>query len=349
MDVLTDVLEAARLKSGIYGRLDLTAPWGLSFHCAAAHFYIVTRGTCWLEVAGEGDPIQLQGGDFVLLPKGSPHAIKDVPATPAIPIEQALARCDGSKSDTPAGGTVRYGGGGAATTLAGGFFSTEAGSQNLLFASLPAVLHVKGDAGAAVRWLEANLQFVASEMASGEPGFETIVSRLAEILVVQAVRAHLAEKSGESKGWLRALVDPQIGRALSLIHEKPEGDWTVESLASRVGMSRSPFAARFAQLVEEPPLRYLTRWRMQKASRLLETSQAGIAMVAKRVGYEAEAAFSKAFKRHMGMSPGAYRRKLELRSRPELPSPDEFKNEVNRSSNDVRGRLGTLGDGGLRG
>ena len=316
MDVLTDVLEAAGLKSGIYGRLDLTAPWGLSFDCAAAHFYVVTRGTCWLE-AGEGGPIQLGGGDFVLLPKGSPHAIKDAPATPALPIEQALASCDRANSDARPDGIVRYGGGGAATTLAGGFFSTESGSQNLLFASLPPVLHVKGDAGTTVRWLEANLQFVASEMASGEPGFETIVSRLADILVVQAVRAHLAEKGGESKGWLRALVDPQIGRALSLIHEKPEDDWTVESLASKVGMSRSPFAARFAQLVEEPPLRYLTRWRMQKASRLLETSHAGLAVIAKRVGYDAEAAFSKAFKRYIGVPPGAYRRKIELRSRPE--------------------------------
>jgi AraC-like DNA-binding protein len=312
MDVLTDVLEAARLKSGIYGRLELTAPWGLSFDCAAAHFYVVTRGTCWLEVSGEGEPIQLGGGDFVLLPKGSPHAIKDDPATPAVPVDRALAGCDNPKSDARPDGTVRYGGGGAATTLAGGFFSTENGSQNLLFASLPPVLHVKGDAGTTVRWLEANLQFVASEMASGEPGFETIVSRLADILVVQGVRAHLAEKSGESKGWLRALVDPQIGRALSLIHEKPDDDWTVESLASEVGMSRSPFAARFAQLVEEPPLRYLTRWRMEKASRLLETSHAGLAAIAKRVGYDAEAAFSKAFKRYTGVSPGAYRRKSEF-------------------------------------
>jgi transcriptional regulator GlxA family with amidase domain len=145
------------------------------------------------------------------------------------------------------------------------------------------VLHVKGDAGTTVRWLEANLQFVASEMASGEPGFETIVSRLADILVVQEVRAHLAQ-SGGCKGWLRALIDPQIGRPLSLIHEMPEDDWTVESLASKVGMSRSAFAARFAQLVEEPPLTYLTRWRMPKASRLLETSRAGVAEVAKRVG-----------------------------------------------------------------
>jgi AraC-like DNA-binding protein len=170
------------------------------------------------------------------------------------------------------------------------------------------VLHVKGDAGTTVRWLEANLQFVASEMAAGEPGFETIVSRLADILVVQAVRAHVAQTGGGCKGWLRALVDPQISRALSLIHEKPEDDWTVESLASKVGMSRSAFAARFAQLVEEPPLTYLTRWRMQKASRLLETSPAGVAEVAKRVGYDAEAAFSKAFKRWIGVARIAARR-----------------------------------------
>src|SRR5436190_16652256 len=108
---------------------------------------------------------------------------------------------------------------------------TQNGAPNLPFAWLPPVLLAKGDAGTTVRWLEANLQFVASEMASGEPGFETIVSRLADILVVQAVRAHLAQNGGGCKGWLRALVDPQIGRALSLIHEKPEDDWTVESLA----------------------------------------------------------------------------------------------------------------------
>jgi len=320
MDVLTDVLEAARMKSGLYGRLELTAPWGLSFDRAAPHFYVVTRGTCWLEADGGGDPIQLGGGDLVFLPKGNPHAIKDTPTTPAVSVEQVFGSgsCDRAKENAQPAGIVRYGGGGAATTLVAGYFSTENGAQNLLFDSLPPVLHVKGDAGTTVRWLEANLQFVASEMASGEPGFETIVSRLADILVVQAVRAHLAQSGGESKGWLRALVDPQIGRALSLIHEKPEDDWTVESLASKVGMSRSAFAARFAQLVEEPPLTYLTRWRMQKASRLLETSHAGVAEVAKRVGYDAEAAFSKAFKRWIGVAPGAYRRTSEARSHPTL-------------------------------
>jgi AraC-like DNA-binding protein len=320
MDVLTDVLEAARMKSGLYGRLELTAPWGFAFDRAAPHFYAVTRGTCWLEVDGGGEPIQLGGGDFVFLPKGIPHAIKDSPATPALPVEKEFGSCDRAKEDAQPAGIVRYGGGGAATTLVAGYFSSEKGAPNLLFDSLPPVVHVKGDGGTTVRWLEANLQFVASEMASGEPGFKTIVSRLADILVVQAVRAHLAQSGGGCKGWLRALIVPQIGRALSLIHEKPEDDWTVESLASKVGMSRSAFAARFAQLVEEPPLTYLTRWRMQKASRLLETSPACVAEVAKRVGYDAEAAFSKAFKRWIGVAPGAYRRMAEAGSRPAMRS-----------------------------
>src|SRR4029078_3806758 len=130
----------------------------------------------------------------------------------------------------------------------------ENGARNLLFDSLPPVLHVKGDAGTTVRWLEANLQLGASEMGGGEPGFEIIVSRLADILVVQAVRAHVAQTGGGCKGGLRALVARQSGRPLSLIQEKPEDNWTVESLASKVGMSRSAFAARFAQLVEAPPL-----------------------------------------------------------------------------------------------
>jgi len=179
----------------------------------------------------------------VFLPKGGRRAIKDALARPAVSVEQIFGSCDRAKEDAQPAGIVRYGGGGAATTLVAGYFSTENGAQNLFFDSLPPVLHVQGDVGTTVRWLESNLQFVASEMASGEPGFETIVSRLADILVVQAVRAHLAHGGG-CKGWLRALVDPQIGRALSLIHEKPEDNWTVESLASKVGMSRSAFAAR---------------------------------------------------------------------------------------------------------
>ena len=309
MDVLTDVLESIHVKSVVFGRLELTAPWGLSMPGGHAGFYVVTRGACCLQVEGVDEPLQLAGGDFVVLAKGQPHVIKDRESSTALPVAEVLGKCASRKGCQP-GGIFRHGagGGGPLTTLIGGCFRFEDGAKNPLVSALPAVVHVTSDYGTPVQWLEASLQFVASEMAAGQPGAETVVGRLADILLVQAVRAHLAQSGEAARGWLRGLVDPQIGEALALIHEKPEEPWTVESLAARVAMSRSAFAARFAQLVEEPPLTYLTRWRMHKATRLLRASHAGLGEIARRVGYEAEAAFNKAFKRWMGTTPGAYRR-----------------------------------------
>lgn len=307
MDVLTDVLEAIRFTSLVHGRLELTAPWGFHLEPGSPGFYVVTRGACWLAVDGEAAPIQLAGGDFVLLPKGQAHAVKDHPRTAAAPIAEVLGTAAGSKDGCKGGGVRHYGGGGAPTILVGGCFQFD-GARNPLLESLPPVIHVQGDRDSTVQWFETTLQFVACEMAAARPGSQTVVSRLADILFVQAVRAYLAQSGEAAKGWLRALVDPHIGAALGLIHEKPEEPWTVETLASEVAMSRSAFAARFMQLVEEPPLTYLTRWRMDKASRLLRATTASIGEIAARVGYDAEAAFSKAFKRWVGVPPGAYRR-----------------------------------------
>ena len=310
MDVLTDVFEAVHVLSVVSGRLELTAPWGLRKDGGHAGFYVVTRGTCWLEAEGQDEPIQLAGGDFVLLPRRQAHVLRDSLSTQPTPASEVFRTCPKSAKGCQPGGILRHGGGGALTTLVAGAFQFEDAEKNPLIASLPPVVHVQGDGGTAVQWLEASLQFMASEMASGQPGAETVVKRLADILLIQAVRAHLAQTGEASRGWLRALVDPQIGEALGLIHQKPEEPWTVESLASHVAMSRSAFAARFAHLVEEPPLTYLTRWRMDKAARLLRGSSASIAEVASRVGYDTEAAFSKAFKRWVGMAPGAFRRSM---------------------------------------
>ncbi len=306
MDVLTDVLESIHVRSLIAGRLELTAPWGLRVAGGRPGFLVVTRGTCWLDVEGTNEAVQLAGGDFVLLPKGPAHVIRDHPSSDARPLEEVLCGSTSRKGCRP-GGIFEHGGGGPLTTIVGGCFQIDAAENNPLLAALPAIIHVRGDRGTPVQWLETTLQFVASEMAQGQPGTETVVSRLADILFVQAVRAHLAQ-SGARSGWVRALVDPQVGQALGAIHERPEVAWTVESLAAHVGMSRSGFAARFTELVEEPPLTYLTRWRMAKAARLLRTGSANVSEIADRVGYEAEASFSKAFKRWIGTAPGAYRR-----------------------------------------
>lgn len=307
MDVLTDTLEAIHIKSLLSGRLELSAPWGIRKAPKSPGFFVVTRGTCWFEMDGADAPVQVSGGDFVLLPHGSSHTLRDALTTTPVPAESLFSGCPERKNCQP-GGVFRFGGGGAVTTLVGGKIEFEDGAASPLLRSLPPMIHIRGDQGTPLPWLDTCLQFIATEMLSGQPGASTIVSRLADILFVQAIRAHVAQSGAEAKGWLRALSDPHIGQALALMHERPGHAWTVEALAEAVAMSRSAFAARFSELVEEPPLTYLTRWRMQRASKLLRSSDDTIADVAAKVGYDAEAAFSKAFKRWAGVAPGLFRR-----------------------------------------
>jgi transcriptional regulator GlxA family with amidase domain len=192
-----------------------------------------------------------------------------------------------------------------------GCFRFEDRKNDLLIGALPPVVVLRAERNRAVPWLEATLGFIASEVQSGRPGASIVVNRLADVLFIQILRGYLAQLSSELPGWLRALSEPQIGAALSLVHQNPEQAWTVGSLASRVGMSRSAFAERFAHAVGIPPLEYVTRWRMQKAAGLLRDGSATLAEVAGRVGYDSESAFSKAFKRSLGTTPGAYRRRRD--------------------------------------
>ncbi len=306
MDVLTDVVESVHLTSAVHGRWELSAPWGLEFDGWPAHacFYVVTRGTAVIEVDGLEAPLQVGGSEFVLLAKSQRHTIKDHAATKSMPVTQVVDGCSPRRHCQP-GGVFEHGGGGARTTLVNGCFAFDT-PDNPLIAALPPVIHVAYDQGPPQRWLETSLQFISDEMASGQLGAETVVGRLADILLVQAVRAHLAQ-GGAAQGWLRALLDPQISQALALMHERPADPWTVEMLASRVAMSRSVFSAKFSSLVGGPPLTYLTRWRMHRASRLLATSLLRIHEIAAQVGYETESAFHKAFKRSMGSAPTTYR------------------------------------------
>jgi len=204
--------------------------------------------------------------------------------------------------------SITVGSGGAQATLVTGSFHFEDRRNNPLLSVLPNLIVLPGEMSRNVHWLEPTLKFIACEAASGRPGAQTVVSRLADVLFIQIVRGYLATLPPGASGWLGALGDAQIGAALGLIHQSPELDWTVQSLAARVAMSRSAFASRFARLVGEPPLAYVTRWRMQKAAGLLRQSSATLADIAERVGYDSEAAFSKAFKRTVGSAPGAYRR-----------------------------------------
>ena len=306
MDVLTDVLQMLRLTSRVYCRSELRAPWGLAMPPARRMaFHVVDRGGAWLRREDQQEVIPLAAGDLVVLPHGVGHQLADHPATlegPLVELKQTGPGCP----------RLQLGGSGPATTLVCGYFYLieEGGwDDHPLAPLLPGLIHVRGEDGRRVPWLEATLKFLSDEAGSGRPGSDTVVQRLTEVLFVQVLRAWLESESAPP-GWLGALRDPQIGRALTLLHLDPAHGWTVANLAAEVNMSRSAFAARFAALVGEPPLAYLTRWRMRLAAGLLR-ADVPLTEIAERVGYESEAAFSVAFKRERGIPPGRYRRSLE--------------------------------------
>lgn len=304
-DVLTAVLDALRLRSRIFCRSELKAPWGMALKRSDyAHFHVVERGGAWLQIEGS-EPVALAGGDLVVVPHGSGHTLTDSPGTRARPLAEMAGQRPGE------GGCVvmRGGGEGAETHLVCGSFRFERREAHPLVDLLPPLIHLRPVETPAAEWLEATLRFLAWETREAKPGTETIVSRLTDVILVQVLRAWIESLPEGRGGWMGALRDPRVGAALALVHRSPERDWTNASLAGSVGMSRSRFAARFTALVGEPPLAYVSRWRLETAAGLLQDGSLGLGEIAARVGYESEAAFSKAFRRRFGTPPGAFRRR----------------------------------------
>src|SRR5579862_1678162 len=294
-------------------RLEATAPWGLIQEKQAeekvtpsdkmpptdlAHFAMLSRGNCWLSVEGIPEPIPLTGGDCFLLARGTPIILRDSPRTrPRWTFREIGAEAKGN--------VAHYGCGGAPTTIVCGSLSFDRASLKPITQLLPSFILIKADQARTLA-LHTTMQALASEMAEQTPGSEVVATRLAEVLFIQVLRAHIASGPERDKGWLRAVFDPQIGTALSAIHDSVNTPWTVESLAEAAGMSRSAFAARFKELLGQTPLEYVTEWRMQKAMKLLQQRDKKLIDVARLVGYESDAAFSKAFKRVVGANPGEY-------------------------------------------
>jgi AraC-like DNA-binding protein len=318
LDPITDLFHTMHVASVVHARLEATAPWGLMHeaedtketvpHSSAlrnspsqlAHFGMVSRGNCWLTVKGIPDPIPLTGGDCFLLAPASKYALRDNPRT------RARSFCEAAPKDRS--NVIHYGGGGVPTTIISGWFSFNQMSVKPLKRLLPELILVKADQAQTLA-LHATLQLLASEMAEPAPGSDVMVNRLADILFIQCVRAHIASSSEHCKsGWLRAIFDPKIGAALKAMHDRVENPWTVETLAAAAGMSRSAFALRFKELLGETPLEYLTNWRMYKATGLMQENNRKLFEVAKSVGYDSDTAFSKAFKRVLGTAPKEYRR-----------------------------------------
>lgn len=283
-----------RLQSQILGRLDVRPPWGLTLgRRPFSVFHLVLEGSAWFQVEKD-KMVRVEAGDVLLLPRGNAHSLRDDPSTPVETFDlKVLQRLNVER--------------GAKTSAVCGAFRFEDRSTEQLFAALPRVLHVRELDDELGPWLEQTMRLIGYESKLRRPGGHTAAAGLCDTLFVYLLRSHLAWLSQTQPSWLRALSDPQIGQALQLIHSEPMAPWTVPGLASKVAMSRSKFASRFAELVGRTPLQYVIDWRLQKAASLLRSSTRTLAEIAHEVGYETEAAFNKAFKRGMGTPPGKYR------------------------------------------
>lgn len=303
MDVLSDVLSSIHLGGGVYFRCEMSTPWGMAMpRTDVAEFHVIVRGNCWLRIPEHREPIALQGGDVVAFLHGGAHALVDSPDGEARPAAEIL---EGQNIENF--GPVKHGGGGSPASILCGYFEFDRNSLHPLVAALPPFIHLRGTGISEFAWLQTALNFMIHETLAAKPGAEAVVGRLAAVLFVQMVRAYI-EQAESPPAMLAAIADKQIGAALALMHKDPSQGWTLDTLARGAGMSRSALALRFHQLVGHTPMQYLTMWRMQLARKLLTESALGTATVAERVGYQSEAAFSKAFKKAVGKGPGAYRR-----------------------------------------
>ena len=328
-DTLSDLLRAVRLRGAVFYYIDGAPPWVAEAPHAreiipaimpgADHmieFHGLVKGSCWAAVAGES-PIRLEAGDVVLFPQGDPHVMSSAPGLRAPSVDAAIyfsprpPQLPYSLSMKEAEiSTARLDGGGRdQATLVCGFLGLDARPFNPLLAALPRILRVPGSTLGADSWVTTFLRAVVAESSARRPGGEAVLERMSEMLFVEVLRRHIDSLPAEQTGWLAGMRDAAVGRALSLMHEKPGEAWTLERLGEKAGLSRSSLHERFVHFIGQPPMQYLAQWRMQVASRLLRDTDAKVVQVALEVGYESEAAFSRAFKRLAGASPGAWRKR----------------------------------------
>jgi AraC-like DNA-binding protein len=298
-----DVMRRIRVRSGEYYRSEFRAPWGVRVSRNCPLFHVVRRGKCQLEVPGVEKPILMSEWDCAIVVRGDAHVIRTGPSAHVVNFFD-LVKTHTCTTAEP----IRLGGRGAATSMLCGGAVFETGLKNPLVSILPPVIHVKRNQRDDKDWLAMTVEQISAELEQGASGSRDVINRLTDILFIRAVRAYFDQnmETAES-GWLAAVRDEQIGRALLMLHQQPQEAWHVDRIARRVGLSRSGFAARFRELVEEPPLQYLTRLRINAAATHLRTSDDKLRSIASATGYSSLPAFVKSFKRLMGTTPGEYR------------------------------------------
>lgn len=321
MDVLSDVLSAVRLTGAVFYDVEASAPFAAESPSTdaiadrvmkgAGHvigFHVMTEGSCWAEVIGRAEPpIHFRAGEIVVFPAGDRNIMASAPGMRGTLDESLYFRPADRllpfslKVNAPAGSD--------SCRFVCGYLSCDSRPFNPLLNALPRVVH-SPLSQASQGWLTSLLDVAIRESVARSAGSEVMLAKLAELMFVEVMRNHIDRLPEDARGWFAGLRNPQIGAALRLIHGRPTHPWTLDSLAREVGMSRSAFAEHFSAYVQMPPMQYLGRWRVQIAARLLDTQGASIAQAAAEVGYQSEAAFNRAFKRYVGVAPGAWRRGL---------------------------------------
>lgn len=314
-DTLSSVLQTVRLRGAVFFFIDAVAPWvaeappsrvvAAKVMPGAEHvieYHVIARGSCWGGLVG-AEPVRLEAGDVIVFPQGDPHVMSSAPGMRTAALVDAHQR--------PVNDQLPFffnlgGGSGETSQVLCGFLGCDATPFNPLLAALPRMMHLPGDR--ARGWTRQFIDLVTDESCHKRAGGEAVLARLSELMFVDVVRRHLDDLGEGGSGWLAGLRDRFVGRALALMHTRPAESWTIESLAAEVGLSRSALAERFTNFVAQPPMQYLNRWRMQIAANLLTGGALSVAAVASEVGYESEAAFSRAFKKATGVPPGAWRR-----------------------------------------
>jgi AraC-like DNA-binding protein len=304
MDPLSDMLSLLKVRSYKSGGFDAGGEWSLDFdQHEGIKFYAVLSGECWLSVDGVPDPIRVTSGDCFLLPRGRAYRMTS---------DMSLAPLDAAIFlSTAQNGRINLYNGGGQFFSACGHFALEGDHADILLGVLPPIVHIYKEADKAVlRWCVDQMMH---ELREARPGNALVIEHLAHMMLVQALRLHMAEGPKGSPGWLFALGDQQVSAAIKNMHDDPARRWTVRSLAESAAMSRTAFTLKFKQMVGRSPMEYLTHWRMLLAADKLSNSRDSIAMISASLGYESESAFSTAFKRVMGCSPREYSRRRNLR------------------------------------
>ena len=299
MDTLSDVLSLLKPHSSMAGGFDVGGELSIQFpKHEGIKCYVMVSGQCWLAVDGVSDAVHLMAGDCFLLPRGRPFRLASDLALMPVDYRTLL-------SGHLNGGIISYNGGGN-FCIVGSFFTLGGNHADILLGMLPPIVHIRKESDkAALRW---SLERMMQELREPQPGSFLVVQHLAQMMLVQALRLHLAEGLSGGVGWLFALADKQMSAAINAMHDNPAHRWTLQELAERARMSRSTFAKKFKEMVGEPAMEYLTRWRMLRAGDRLVNSSDPISVIALSLGYESESAFSTAFKRVMGCPPRQYSR-----------------------------------------